>query len=68
MMNLSKFYDLLHKSATVELIDGPTGRVFYRGTVKNIPDEFDAYKVYDFRMTNEGVILFDIEKCEEATP
>ena len=63
--NLSMFYDLLHKSATVLLLDGVTSNALYCGPVKDIPDEFDDFAVFDFRMTSTGVIVFDIEKVEE---
>ena len=64
MIKLEKFYDLLHKSASVTLSDGVTGKIFYQGPVKDIPDEFDGFKVFDFAMSDAG-IAFDIEKVEE---
>ena len=64
MMKLEKFYDLLHKCAPVKLLDGVTGKTFFEGEVKNIPDEYDAFTVYDFHMNNDGVTTFDIEKAD----
>ena len=65
MVKLEKFYDLLHKSVSVTLSDGVTGKILYQGPVKNIPDEFDDFTVFDFVMGNTGGITFDIEKVEE---
>lgn len=65
MAKLKKFYDLLHKSVTATLCDGVTGRIFYQGPVKNIPEEYDDYTVFDFTMSDAG-IKFDIEKEADA--
>lgn len=64
-MKLKKFYDLLHKSATVTLQDGVSGMIFYNGPVKSIPDEYDDWTVLDFVMDNDGNLTFDIERVEE---
>lgn len=54
MLWLSKFYHLLHKSATVVLYDADTGDWLWEGPVRNIPKEYDSRTVADFCATDWG--------------
>lgn len=51
-MKLSKFYSLLSAYANIAI--KRKGDTLYRGTVKNLPDEFDGLTVLDFNCTDDG--------------
>lgn len=51
-MKLSKFYQLLSAYANIAI--KRKGDTLYSGTVKNIPDEFDALTVLDFNCIDDS--------------
>lgn len=59
MIKLNRFYDLLSRSAHVTLLAGSS--VLFEGPVKSIPDEFDNRVVSDFRMNDDGSMVFVLE-------
>ena len=61
MVRLRKFYDLVSRNATVLLISEDEAVEFYRGSLRNIPDEFDNWVVADFSMAYNGAITFKLE-------
>ena len=60
MVKLYKFYELVNRNATVTLADTELCKTYYEGPMKDIPDDFDDCKVYDFCVSNTGDFLFKI--------
>lgn len=60
MIRLQKFYELINRNATVTLANTSLDKVFYEGSFKNIPDEYDDAAVEDFAVSNDGDFLFKI--------
>ena len=61
MIRLRKFYELISRNATVTLTNKGHDRVFYEGSLKDIPDCFDDCIVEDFSVSNDGDFLFEIK-------
>lgn len=60
MIRLQKFYDLISRNATVTLTNRSLDRVYYEGSMRNIPDKYDDCPVEDFAVSNDGDFLFKI--------
>lgn len=60
MIELENFYDLVNKNAQVTLAGSRTGKIYYKGSVKNIPDEYDDSIVENFSMNDNGHLTFKI--------
>ena len=60
MIKLKKFYELISRNATVTLTNTSLDKVFYEGSLKNIPDRFDDSIVENFTVSNDGDFLFEI--------
>lgn len=61
-MRLAKFYELISRNANVTLANKELDKVFFEGTVRNIPDEYDDREVLDFSMSSDGDFLFKLGK------
>ena len=59
-MKLRKFYELISRNAVVTLTNSTLDKVFFEGSVKNIPDAYDDCPVEDFCMSDDGDFLFQI--------
>ncbi len=59
-MKLRKFYELINRNAHITLTNRMLDTVYFEGSLKDIPDEYDDAKVLDFTMSSEGDILFKI--------
>lgn len=64
MIRLRKFYELISRNAMVTLTNKGLDRVFYEGSLKDIPDCFDDSIVEDFSVSNDGDFLFEIRVQE----
>lgn len=60
MIRLQKFYELISRNATVTLANTTLDKVYYEGSMKSIPDEYDDCTVEDFAVSNDGDFLFKI--------
>ena len=67
MMTLESFYDLINRNAQITLVNARHQRKVYIGSVKDIPDEYNACPVEDFIMDDRGHLTFQI-KIKETTP
>lgn len=61
MIKLRKFYKLISRNATVTLTNTSLDKVFYEGSLKDIPDAFDNSIVENFSISNDGDFLFEIK-------
>ena len=59
-MKLGKFYELINKNAFVTIASDDLSEVYYEGTLKDIPEDYAAYEVNDFCMSDEGDFLFKV--------
>lgn len=57
-MTLSKFYDLVSRTAEVTLTKANSKKPEFTGCLKEIPDEYDTRLVKDFTMHNDGSLTF----------
>lgn len=62
MIKLYKFYELINRNATVTLASTKLDATYFEGSIKNIPDCYDDWKVTNFAVSNDGDFLFRIEK------
>lgn len=62
MIKLKKFYDLVGRNATVTLANQKLNKVYFEGSVRDIPDEYDNWTVIDFSTSIDGDFLFKVEK------
>lgn len=60
MIRLRKFYELVSRNATVTLANTTLDKVYFEGSMKDIPDEYDDCTVEDFAVSNDGDFLFKI--------
>ena len=60
MIMLQKFYELISRNATVTLANTTLDKVYYEGSMKGIPGEYDDCTVEDFAVSNNGEFLFRI--------
>lgn len=61
MIRLRKFYELISRNAAVTLTNASLDEVFYEGSLKDIPDQFDDSIVENFAVSNDGDFLFEIK-------
>lgn len=61
-MKLSKFYAFLGRNDRVRIFDKGVGTVF-EGLTKDIPDEYNHRKVFDFVEMADGSWTFYIRKA-----
>ncbi len=47
MLKLKKLYSLINRNATMKLVNEKHTDVYFCGTVKDIPDQYDLWKVVD---------------------
>ena len=47
MLKLKKLYSLINRNATIKLVNEKRTDVYFYGTVKDIPDQYDLWKVVD---------------------
>lgn len=64
-IRLNKFYDILSRNATVTLTDRHLDKVYYEGSVRDIPAKYDDCVVEDFAFDGGNALLFKI-KVEDA--
>lgn len=57
-MTLSKFYDLISRTAEITLTRENNKIAVFTGFLKDVPDEFDKQIVVDFKMNDDGTIEF----------
>ncbi len=62
MPRLYKFYELINRNALVTLTEDTLTKTYFEGSVKDIPDSYDDWKVTDFCISNQGDFLFHIAK------
>ena len=62
MITLYKFYELINRNAMVTLTNTKLDTTYFEGSTKDIPDCYDDWKVTDFSVSNDGDLLFRIEK------
>ena len=60
MVRLYKFYELISRNAMVTLTNRSLDKIYYEGSLKNIPSEYDDCTVADFAVSNDGDFLFKI--------
>ena len=60
-MTLSKFYDLVSRTAEVTLTKANSKKPEFKGCVKEIPAEYDTRIVKDFTMHSDGSFTFILE-------
>ena len=66
-MKLEQFYSLLSRNAKVTLTARKQTHPFYRGSLKDIPDEYSYSTVEDFTMSNGGEVTFIIKAPKKTT-
>ena len=47
MLKLKKLYSLINRNATIKLVNEKRTDFYFCGTVKDIPDQYDLWKVVD---------------------
>ena len=62
MIKLRKFYELVSRNAHITLAAADLSKVFFEGSIKDIPDRFDDAQVTDFCISDSGDFLFKIEQ------
>lgn len=62
MIKMSKFYDLVSRNATITLQKGKRGKLYYTGSLKNLPDQYDNWEVIDFEVTCDGDFIFQVQE------
>jgi hypothetical protein len=62
MIKMSKFYDLISRNATITLQKGKSKKPCYTGSLKNLPDQYDSWKVIDFEVTCDGDFVFQVRE------
>ena len=68
MIRLDKFYGLISRDAHVTLANPHLDAVYFEGSLKNVPDEFDECEVTDFAVSDEGDFLFKLSvKAKQKT-
>ncbi|MDD4291062.1 MAG: hypothetical protein PHX51_02325 [Clostridia bacterium] len=60
MPNLYKFYELINRNALVTLTNPKLDTTYFEGSLKDIPDTYNDWKVKDFCVSNSGDFLFEI--------
>lgn len=66
MMKLEQFYSLLSRNAKVTLT-ARKAKPLYRGSLKDLPDEYGYCTVEDFTMNNGGEVTFIIKPPKKQT-
>ncbi len=61
MVKLASFYELISRNAHVTLTNSRLDKVYFEGSTKDIPDEYDECLVEDFCMNDKGHLLFKIK-------
>ena len=54
MLKLKKLYSLINRNATIKLVNEKHTDVYFCGTVKDIPDQYDLWKVVDLFELNSN--------------
>ena len=68
MIKLESFYELVSKNAQVTLVGSKTRKTYFKGSLKDIPDEYDGSIVEDFSMNDSGYLTFKIKVTAPADP
>ena len=67
MLKLKKLYSLINRNATIKLVNEKHTDVYFCGTVKDIPDQYDLWKVVDLFELNSYEYEIMITEKQENT-
>ena len=63
MLKLKKLYSLINRNATIKLVNEKRADVYFCGTVNDIPDQYDLWKVADlFELNSHEYEIMITEK------
>ena len=63
MLKLKKLYSLINRNATIKLVNEKRTDDYFCGTVKDIPDQYDLWKVADlFELNSHEYEIMITEK------